>query len=83
MGAIEVAGLDEGIQAVGRVVGDMHGFGIVAEADQDTTGPNVSVWASAERVVDFAENGRLDEVTAGEVAADAVPPASNSPELSR
>ena len=31
--AIEVAGVDEGVQAVGRVVGDPHCFGVIAEPD--------------------------------------------------
>lgn len=44
----QIGGLDEGVQAVVRVVGDTYRLRLVTEFDTETTGPKVSVWASAD-----------------------------------
>lgn len=48
MCAVQVRGLDERVEPVGSVVGDPHGIVLVADLMTDTTGPNVSVCASAD-----------------------------------
>ena len=73
MGAGEVAGMHERVQAIGGVVGEAHGVGFVVEPDHGDDRTERLDLSEVRRVVDVAEDGGLDVVAVRELAADALP----------